>query len=234
MKVEHVMYATAFLAVGAAVAAQPAGAQERNPHHGIVVTPQQQQQRIDEQRHRSDEYSRALDNHIRQAQLQAARLQQARRNAAYQAEQQYLANLRAQQAAARAARDYARDPYFTTPMSYRYRIGGTTYETNQYGADMLRTAVNDGYQQGYVSGRADRQDGAPNNYRNAYAYQDANYGYNGLYVPQSNYNYYFRQGFERGYQDGYASTTRYGTFNNGNASILGNVLSAILGLATIH
>ena len=87
MKVQHVIYATVVLAIGGAVAAQPAGAQVRNPHRGGAVTPEQQQQRIEEQRHRSDEYSRALDNHIRQAQQQAARLQQARRNAAYQAEQ---------------------------------------------------------------------------------------------------------------------------------------------------
>ena len=27
-----------------------------------------------------------------------------------------------------------------------------------------------------------------------FAYQDANYGYTGMYIPQTDYNYYFRQG----------------------------------------
>lgn len=234
MKSTRVMFAAVTLGLFGAVAVSPVGAQVRNPHKGVAVTPQQQQQRVQEQRQRTTEYQHNLDDHIRQAQAHAAQLQQARRSAAYQAQQQYLANLRAQQTAARAARDYDRDPYFTTPMSYRYRANGVVRETNQYGADLLRTAVSDGYQQGYVAGRADRQDGAPNNYRAAYAYQDANYGYNGMYVAQSDYNYYFRQGFQRGYQDGFASTTRYGSFTNGTASILGSVLSGILGLTTIH
>jgi len=100
--------------------------------------------------------------------------------------------------------------------------------------DVLRQAVNLGYQQGYQTGMADRRDRAPANYRRAFAYQDANYGYNGNYVPQSDYNYHFRQGFQRGYDDGYASRSQYGTYSNGNASILSNILSGILGLTTIH
>ncbi|HXT04377.1 MAG TPA: hypothetical protein VN760_09360 [Casimicrobiaceae bacterium] len=105
-------------------------------------------------------------------------------------------------------------------------------QTNQYGADLLRQAVSEGYQQGYGQGQADRQDGAGSNYRRAFAYQDANAGYTGAYVPQSDYNYYFREGFRRGYQDGYASTHRYGNYSNGTASILGTVLSGILGLTS--
>ena len=39
-----------------------------------------------------------------------------------------------------------------------WRGGGRYYETNQYGADLLRQAVNYGYDQGVRAGQADRQD----------------------------------------------------------------------------
>ena len=45
--------------------------------------------------------------------------------------------------------------------------------------------MNYGYEEGFQAGQADREDnwrGA--GYQNSYAYQDANYGYNGYYVSQ--------------------------------------------------
>jgi hypothetical protein len=119
-------------------------------------------------------------------------------------------------------------------MSYRYRVGDADRETNQYGADILRQAVRNGYEQGWRAGRADRADGWPSDYRKSYAYQDANYGYNGNYVPQTDYNFYFREGFRRGYEDGYASRSQYGTVVNGTPSILATILAGILGLTTIR
>ena len=95
---------------------------------------------------------------------------------------------------------------------------------------MLRQAIRYGYQEGYRAGRADRLDGWRPDYRNAYAYQDANYGYYGYYVNPREYNYYFRQGFRRGYDDGYGRSYRYGNYVDGNYLILQNVLSAILNL----
>ena len=95
---------------------------------------------------------------------------------------------------------------------------------------MLRHAVRQGYREGLRAGRADRMDGWRPDYRSAYAYQDANYGYNGYYVRQSAYNHYFRQGFRRGYEDGYQDDYRYGRYDNGSASILPAVLAVILGL----
>jgi hypothetical protein len=171
---------------------------------------------------------------VRAAQQAAAALQQQRRTAQYNLHQQYLANLQQQQERLRAQRDLQRDPYYATPMSYRYRVGDADRQTNQYGADMLRQAVNDGYEQGWKAGRADRADRWPSNYQKSYAYQDANYGYNGAYIPQSDYNYYFREGFRRGYEDGYARHSQYGTVSNGNPSILSTILSGILGLQTIR
>jgi flagellar biosynthesis/type III secretory pathway protein FliH len=161
-------------------------------------------------------------------------MQQQRRINEYRAQQQYLAQLRQQQLRLQTARNYSNDPYIRTAPSYRYAYSGTTRETNQYGADLLRQAVNYGYQEGVRFGQADRQDGLPANYRNSFAYQDANYGYSGYYVDQADYNYYFRQGFQRGYADGYNSQSQYGTSFNGTPSILATLLSSILGLTSLR
>ena len=71
--------------------------------------------------------------------------------------------------------------------------------------------MNLGYEEGVRAGQADREDGFRGDYRSSYAYQDANYGYTGMYVGQTDYNYYFREGFRRGYEDGYNSSYRYGS-----------------------
>ena len=65
--------------------------------------------------------------------------------------------------------DYNNDPYFYTASNYRYLRGGRYYETNQYGANMLREAVNNGYQEGYYAGQADRQDRWRSDYQGSYA-----------------------------------------------------------------
>ena len=95
--------------------------------------------------------------------------------------------------------------------------------------------MNYGYQEGLRAGRADREDSWRDDYRNSYAYQDANYGYNGYYVDQDQYNYYFRQGFQRGYDDGYSSDYRNGyREDNGNYAILAAVLAAVVGFQLLH
>lgn len=200
------------------------------------VSAQEQQRRVAEDRQRQADYSQKLNAQIRAAQAQSAELQNQRRVAQYDAHRQYLETLERQQREQRelAARAYDRDPYYTTPPSYRYRMGSTLRETNQYGVNLLRQAVNDGYQQGYRTGLADRRDRVPANYQRAFAYQDANYGYTGSYVPESDYNYYFRQGFQRGYDDAYGNRMQYGSVSNGNPSILSNILSGILGLQSIR
>ncbi len=93
---------------------------------------------------------------------------------------------------------------------------------------MLRRAISDGYEQGFYAGRADREDGWGYDYNNVYGYQDASYGYDAYYVGLNEYQYYFREGFRRGYEDGYYGRYRYGRYNNGGYSILGNILSGIL------
>jgi len=126
------------------------------------------------------------------------------------------------------ARDYR--PGF----DYRYRIGGLYRETNQLGVDVLRQAVSLGYQRGYAAGQLDFSDRVPADFQRAFDYQNGNYGYTPDYIPESDYSYYFRQGFQRGYDDAYWNRARYGTFSNGTASILGDVLAGILGLTSIR
>src|SRR5262249_3797214 len=129
--------------------------------------------------------------------------------------------------------NYYNDPYFYTAPQYRYYRGNRYYEINQYGADMLRRAVNYGYEEGFRAGQADREDGWRPDYRASYAYQDATYGYTGFYVDPSEYSYYFREGFRRGYEDGYYGRYRYGVYSNGRYNILGNILSGILNLTSL-
>jgi hypothetical protein len=113
---------------------------------------------------------------------------------------------------------------------YRYYRNGSYYDVNQYGADLLQRAVNDGYEEGFRAGMADRQDGWQYDPDNCDAFQDATYGYDGYYVDLEEYQYYFREGFRRGYEDGYYGRYQYGTYSNGKYAILGDVLRVILDL----
>ena len=79
------------------------------------------------------------------------------------------------------------------------------------------------FQQEYVARLRQQQSSASNlgSYDYSNAYEDANYGYTGMYVDQGDYNYYFRQGFQRGYQDGYNARLQYGRNDNGRSGIPG-------------
>ena len=210
---------------------QPPGQQGR-------VSDDEQKRRVQEEQQRAAEYRQHLDQQVRVVQQQNAQLQEQQRLAQYRAQQEYAAQLQRQQQEqlqrAREARDYSRDPYITTPHIYRYNVDGAYRQTNEYGATVLRQAVNNGYQQGYRTGQADRADRWAPNYQNSPAYRDASYGFSGNYVDLSDYRYYFREGFVRGYNDGYDAQLRYGSYSNGSTSILGSVLSSILGFTTIH
>ena len=193
-----------------------------------------QQQLITEQQGRVSDYRQHLDQQQALAVQYAAQLQQQNRTANYRFQQEYVGRVRQQQLALQRSYDYDNDPYFYTAPSHRYRRGGSYYEINEYGANTLRQAINHGYVEGYRTGQADRQDRWSFDYRNSYAYQDANYGYNGYYVNQGEYNYYFRQGFHRGYQDGYYSRSQYGQYSNGSHSILGSILAQIVNFQSIR
>ena len=181
------------------------------------------------------QYRQNIDQQQRVEEQHTAKLQRQGRKSQYRYQQQYWENERQQQMRFQNDRhDYNNDPYFYTAANYRYNRGGQYYETNQYGANLLRQAVNNGYQEGFGAGRADRQDRWRSNYQDSYAYQDANYGYDGYYVEQEDYNYYFREGFRRGYEDGYNSRYRYGRYSDGKYTILGGILGSILDMETLR
>lgn len=111
----------------------------------------------------------------------------------------------------------------------RYRVmrNGAYYNTDGRGAELLRQAVNQGYQQGFTAGQGDRSGRRRNSYSTSSVYQSGNYGYQSS-VDGSQYQYYFQQGFQKGYDDGYNSRYRYGTNSGGSVNILTTVLGSIL------
>lgn len=200
------------------------------------LSQQDRQQRIDLQQRNWMLYRQNLDQRMLLAHQQTAQLQQQRRMAQYRFQQDYYERLRLQQVRLQNERNYNynNDPYYSTDWTYRYNRGGTYYQTNQYGADALRQAVNNGYREGFRAGQADLQDKWRSNYQDSYAYQDANFGYGGRYVQQDEYNYYFREGFQRGYEDGFNTRNQYGTLANGKYSVIGGILNGILNLQSIR
>ena len=140
----------------------------------------------------------------------------------------------------RASQSYGRyNPYGNSGTVYNpstgqyYRIyrNGQYYQTDYRGYNLLRQAVNSGYQQGYRQGQIDRRYGRGSNYFGNSLYMSGTYGYQS-YVTRDQYQYYFQQGFQRGYEDGYNNTFRYGTRNGTTFNILSNVLGTILNLAS--
>lgn len=190
----------------------------------------QQRALIQQQQAQVAAYRRALDAQRNAADAMARTLEQQRRIQQAQYVQQYNERLWQQQEKFRASDyDYDSDPYFQSPPSYAYVIDGRSYQTNEYGAKMLREAVNTGYEEGLRAGRADAMDDTPPDYRNSYAYQEPYYGYNGYYLDQQQYAYAFRQGFQRGYDDGYYERAQYRSSDSGT-EILDSLVDSILNM----
>ncbi len=155
---------------------------------------------------------------------------------------QYLRNRRsrnyrqwqnAQRASQRECRQYiseVRENNRNNRGYYRVYQNGSYYRVDNRGADLLRKAVNNGYQQGYRAGMNDRRYRRNSGYHNLTIYRSGTYGYRS-YVARDQYQYYFQQGFERGYQDGYSNSLRYGTRSGNSYNILGSILGTILNIA---
>jgi hypothetical protein len=196
---------------------------------------QRHREQIAAQRARNASYDRRLIQQKRVLARRAEPLRAANRLAQYRYQQEYVARLHQQQLALQQAHDYENDPYYTTAPAYRYSRGGRSYQVNQYAADVLTQAVNQGYEQGVRAGQADEQDRfSRGRFLDSYAYQDATYGFDGRYVALDEYQYYFREGFRRGYEDGRGTSLRYGSNAGGRPSLLANVLSAILTLQSLR
>jgi hypothetical protein len=206
--------------------------QQKQQHR---LSQQEQQERIYRQKELLAEYNRHIAAQQAIALANAQQLERQKRAAHHRYQQAYYEQLRQQRAHLENDRyDYDNDPFYYTPPAYQYRRGESDYQTNQYGAEQLRRATNTGYQKGYEAGRADEQDHWRFDDKGSFAYQDANYGFDGRYVRQDDYNYYFREGFQRGYEDGYYERRNYGTNANGSDSLLGAVLNSILNLRPLQ
>ena len=102
---------------------------------------------------------------------------------------------------------------------------------------MLRQAVNEGYRQGFNSGRSDYNGNRRASWSNSNVYRTGTYGYQ-TGVDRRQYQYYFQQGFQRGYQDGtnsryqngYQGDFQYGTYDNGTPNILSTILNQLLNI----
>jgi len=203
------------------------------------VSQQEQQARIQKQEQQLAVYRKNIALREELAERDAQILRQQKRIQHLRFQEQYEERLRAQRAQLSQARyDYSNDPYYHTASNYRYQRDGRYYETNQYGMKKLEKALQAGYNEGFKAGRADREDGWRYDYRSAFAYKDANYGYDGRYIDQDEYNHYFREGFQRGYEDGYYDRQKYGRKkDDGNIIegvndewlIAGGVIAAIIG-----
>jgi len=152
-----------FLVVGGSAMAHAQGNRGNKSAPPAPVSPAEQHQRVQAQQQRATQYKQRLPQQVHVVQQQTAQLQQQKRTAQYQVQQQYTAQLQQQQQRLQTARNYSNDPYISAPHTYRYTVSGATRQTNQYGADVLRQAVNYGYQEGVRFGQADRQDGWPAN-----------------------------------------------------------------------
>jgi hypothetical protein len=207
----------------------------RTAHEERRVSDDEKRKRIDVQRRRYEAYNTKLERQNQLAQQRIAYLKRQNRQAQLRYQEEYWRRVNEQRLRLTTYRtyDYDNDPYYYTAPSYRYNRGGRFYYVNQYSANLLNDAVRYGYQEGFEAGRADREDRVRYNYRGSFAWEDANYGYPGHYVDQSEYNYYFREGFRRGYEDGYHSRSRYGSFSTGKAVILAAVVGTIVTLAAI-
>lgn len=185
----------------------------------------------------TEEY-REWQNAQRRAQEEYRDYQRTRRSSDYrdwqqaqrQAQREYIEYQRANNmynAGRGVGYGYGRDP--NRRGMYRVYRDGRYYETNSRGAELLRSAVNRGYQQGYIAGQRDRRYGRGDDYYDNSMYRTGTYGYQS-YVARDQYQYYFQQGYQRGYEDGYNSTSRYGYRSGSNWNILGSVLNTILNL----
>ncbi|MCX6557569.1 MAG: hypothetical protein NTW95_09105 [Candidatus Aminicenantes bacterium] len=197
-----------------------------------------QEQRLDWMQHevRMAEYRQHLNQQRLLYAQSLAQLQVAKRMAHYRYQQRYETLMLQQQRVYEAVRvhDARNDPFYLTRFDRRYNRGGVFYMTNQYGIEHIHQAVQLGYAEGYKAGMADRQDRWRSDYESCDAYRDAIYGYNGYYVSRDDYNYYFREGFRRGYEDGFNRIYRYGSYENGKYVVRRNILEGIVAVEMLR
>jgi hypothetical protein len=107
-----------------------------------------------------------------------------------------------------------------------YGRGG--YGNNGY--NIAQVAADQGYRDGLNTGASDGQRGQSYNPQRSHYYREATDGYNSSYGNRATYQQYYRDGFVRGYQEGFR---QYGNGRNGrnypNNGGLGGILGNIFG-----
>lgn len=205
------------------------GRQVPTPRDGVRLSDRERQSLYTQQRQFADRYRRDYPRHIQSWEQRSRGLQSQRRLEQYRYQQRYWQRHRDYHTRWYTQRwNFERDPFFWTAPSHRYYRGGRWFSVNRYAVDVLQQAVRIGYEEGFHAGEADRYDGWRGGYRDNFVYQDASLGYQGWYVGQAEYNYYFREGFRRGYEDGYYRRFRYGRRYDTGFSILPRELDLIL------
>lgn len=187
---------------------------------------------------RSARFVRELEQLDRQqlvAEQEVKLLLLAARPAQSRNQQGYLQRMRPQQRQLVIDRNHRADvaPIFAEAPIYSYLRGRDRYTTNEYGAALLRLAVNVGYAEGVLTGQADHSDRWPSSFRTAYAYLDASNGFTGLYIGRDEYAYYFREGFERGYDDGFTDGSVFGRSSGSTYLVDGYTMEKILDLRAL-
>lgn len=210
---------------------------DKKPKPQKRLSREEQEQRIQRQQANIQLYKKNIALREEIAERDERILQQQKRIAHLRFHQAYRQRLARQRQVLLVTRyDFHNDPFYYTWPTYRYRRGAQFYTTNEIGIQALKHALNQGYKEGYRAGRADREDRWRYDPRASFAYQDANFGYDGRYVAQDEYNYYFREGFVRGYEDGYYGRRKYGSGGDDNDEwwIAAGVIGAILAIEAIN
>ncbi len=138
-----------------------------------------------------------------------------------------------------STRTGGRSNYGADPAANRYRVmrNGSYYNTDRRGAEILRQSVNDGYRAGFNAARTDRNNNRNVSWTNSPVYQNGTAGYQS-HVNRGQYQYYFRQGFQRGYQDGsnkeylngHSGPYQYGSYEHESLNIHDSILDFVLNL----
>jgi hypothetical protein len=115
------------------------------------------------------------------------------------------------------------------PASYRILRNGEYFQIDAKGVELLKAGIQSGYETGYGEAKLDKTYGRTGGFNASTKYQDGTMGWQDG-VDRDLYKYYFQQGFERGYSDGYSGQSRFGHSNGNTYVILGPVLNAILGI----
>jgi len=215
---------------------------QQDQRNGVNTGQQQQQQRNIERERIDRERQQQVQ---RQQEQQRASAQRDRRNYDDRSfrndrgrdQQIAIERQREQERLERQRRDHLNDRYYRNNRSiysyngyqhYRVYRNGGYFQTDYNGIGMLQQAINVGYEQGMQAGRADREDRRGYDFEDADDFRSGIYGYSGSYVDSSEYSYYFREGFRRGYEDGYYGRFAYGSYSDGRYSILDSILRSVL------